>query len=84
MGTSAALDLPDGDVGQRRGWREEPFGVVQPPSSAVEVESRNHFAVDSVKGMLAADWSARPHQEADGEVVDSSAVRSLLHGQEPP
>ena len=69
VGTSAALDLPDGDVGQRRGCREEPFGFVQPPSAAVEIKRRNHFTVDPVKGMHIADRSARPQPEKDDFVA---------------
>ena len=63
VGTPAALHLPDGDVGQWRGCREEPFGFVQPPSAAVEIQRRNNLPVDPVKGMHIADRSARAQPE---------------------
>ena len=49
--------------------REEPFGFVQPPSAAVEMQRRNHFTVDPVKLVNIADWSARPQTEKDDFVA---------------
>jgi hypothetical protein len=55
--------------------REEPFGFVQPPSAAVEIQRRNHFTVDPVKLVNIADRSARPQPEKDHFVAQG------VHGE---
>ena len=69
VGTPAALHWPDGDVGQRWGFCEEPRRVVQPAFPPVEIERRDHLGVDSFVRVHIADRSARAQAEKDDFVA---------------
>ena len=49
---------------------EKPFRLVQPPVLSVELECRDHFAVDSFERLKVADGPEQPEAEKDDLVAE--------------